>query len=260
MITSKDNPKMKRVRLLQADGKERRQEQVFVVEGIRLLEEVLDSGWEVEWLFYTAEVGGRGLALIRQFTERGVLVEEVSPSVMESVSDTQTPQGVLAVLVFHRLPLQQKLDFVLIPDGVRDPGNLGSMLRSAAAAGVQAVWLPPGAVDPFSPKVLRSAMGAHFRLPILTMEWVEIAEQVSRNSLCVYLADAEAEIDFTKADLRQPLALVVGSEAQGAGAQAHSLAVQTLKIPMPGGIESLNAAAAAAILMFEVVRQRQSTR
>jgi TrmH family RNA methyltransferase len=150
------------------------------------------------------------------------------------------------------------LDFVFIPDAVRDPGNLGTMLRTAAAAGVGAVFLPPGVVDPFAPKVVRAAMGAHFRVPVYPLSWEEIHNHLNAYALRVYLAAAGAGQVYTQADFRSPLALIIGGEAEGAGQQARQLAAEYVHIPMSGDVESLNAAIAGAILMFEVVRQRSS--
>jgi RNA methyltransferase, TrmH family len=260
MITSRDNPKIKRVRALQADSKTRRVEKAFVVEGVRLVEEALASHWEAEWVIYTEGLGERGQALIQGFIERGVFVEQVSPSVMESASETQSPQGVLAVLKTRSIPLPVAPDFIFIPDGVHDPGNLGTMLRTAAAAGVQGVLLPPGSVDPFSPKVVRSAMGAHFRLPTQILFWEEINILVKREALNVYLAESGGGEVYTGVDWRVPLALVIGGEAAGASPEARNLASKRLHIPMPGGGESLNAATASAILLFEAVRQRSPSK
>jgi TrmH family RNA methyltransferase len=131
------------------------------------------------------------------------------------------------------------------------------MLRSAAAAGVDAALVPEGTVDIYAPKVLRAAMGAHFRLPVQALSWEEISDYLLRSGLYVYLADAEAGISYTRADFRLPLALVVGGEAEGASSFAARLATERVHIPMPGGMESLNAAIAAALLLFEVVRQRE---
>jgi TrmH family RNA methyltransferase len=256
MITAKDNPKIKQVRSLQADSKFRRQEKAFVVEGARLVEEALASGWETQRVLFTEELSERGRALVEGFAKRGTPVDLVSASVMVFAADTQTPQGILAVVSTQTLPLPDRLDFVLIPDCVRDPGNLGTMLRTAAAAGVGAVLLPTGSADPFSPKVLRAAMGAHFRLPIWSISWQEIAVLVNRHGLAAYLADSASGLAFSDADLVRPFALIIGGEAEGASQQAQILAVQRVHIPMPGGSESLNAASAAAVLLFETVRQR----
>jgi TrmH family RNA methyltransferase len=130
------------------------------------------------------------------------------------------------------------------------------MLRTSAAAGVEAVLVPSGGVDVYAPKVVRSAMGAHFRLPITSLEWPEIEAIVQKAGLRVYLAEAGAGQAYTRCDLRSPLALIVGGEAQGAGENARRLAQACLHIPMRSGVESLNAAAAAAVLLFEAARQR----
>ena len=263
MINSVHNPKIQLVRRLQAQSKDRRQEESFVIEGVRLVEEALQSKWEIRLVLYSEALSERGLALVDTFAARDIPAELVSPHVMQAAAHTDTPQGLLAVLALKSLPLPDAADFLLIPDGLRDPGNLGTLLRTAAAAGVQAVLLPPGSADPFAPKVLRSAMGAHFRLPILSMEWTKIQAYLKPPGpaapaapFTVYLADAKGELAYTQADFRTPAALLIGGEAAGAGSQAAQLADQRLHIPMPGGMESLNAAVAAAVLMFEVVRQR----
>jgi TrmH family RNA methyltransferase len=191
------------------------------------------------------------------FAARGAPLEQVSADVLRAASDTDTPQGLLAVLSQRLLPLPEAPDLVFIPDQVRDPGNLGTMLRTAAAAGVQAVFCPPETADAFSPKVLRAGMGAHFCLPIHNLEWGAIETHLT--PLQVFLAGVDEGLAYTQANFRPPLALIVGSEAEGAGPQARRLASACVHIPMPGGGESLNAAIAAGILLFEVARQRSSS-
>jgi TrmH family RNA methyltransferase len=191
---------------------------------------------------------------VEHLLSRDVDVEEISEQIMKSLSDTETPQGILAVLDFPNLPVPESSDFILIPDQIRDPGNLGTLLRSAAAAGVQAVFLPPETTDAFAPKVLRAGMGAHFRLPIQHMKWEKIRREIQ--GLEIYLADMDGASCW-EADLRGPLALIVGSEAEGASEEAREIATQKLSIPMAGEMESLNAGVAGSILMFEVMRQRQ---
>jgi TrmH family RNA methyltransferase len=129
------------------------------------------------------------------------------------------------------------------------------LIRTAAAAGVQAVLLPPETTDAFAPKVVRAGMGAHFRLPVHTMEWGEIKHVCKQYSLQVFLADMAGQSCW-ETDFRAPLALIVGGEAEGASEQARELANTYVSIPMPGVAESLNASIAGAVLMFEVVRQR----
>jgi TrmH family RNA methyltransferase len=260
MITSVRNPKIQQIRNLLNHPKARREMQAFVVEGVRLVEEALLSGWEAKWVLHTDDLPPRGQVVVQNFAARGAVIETISPQVLKAVSDTETPQGILAVLTMRSLPIPPAPDFILILDGLRDPGNMGTILRTAVAAGVQAVLLPRGATDPFAPKVVRSAMGAHFHIPVHTLSWAEIQTCVKPSGkaipLVVYLADSSGGSAYTRADFRTPLALIVGGEAAGAGAEAQSLADAHVHISMPGEAESLNAAIAAAILMFEVVRQR----
>jgi TrmH family RNA methyltransferase len=258
MITSTKNPKIQWVRSLQSRAQVRRAEGAFVVEGVRLVEEALAAGWEARLLLHTEALNERGAAVLAGFAARGAQIEPVAEHVLRAASDTESPQGILAVLPLRALPLPEDLDFVFIPDGVRDPGNLGSMLRTAAAAGTQAVFLPIGTADPYAPKVVRAAMGAHFRLPIAILAWEEIEARLRSAALRVYLAAAGEGVPYFQAEFRDPLALIVGGEAEGAGQAARNLAPARVHIPMPGGGESLNAAAAAAILLFEAARQRNS--
>jgi TrmH family RNA methyltransferase len=254
MLTSPQNAKIKRIRKLQDQSKTRQQEQAFVIEGVRLVEEALLHGWLPELVLDTEDLDERGQRIVQEYRSRGVPVFACSQEVMKSASDTETPQGLLAVLPLQGQPQPQKLDFVLLPDAVRDPGNLGTLLRTALAAGVDLVLLPPGTVDPFSPKVVRAGMGAHFQLPIRKTSWEDIQAELA--PLHVYVAEADQGLPYTKADLTRPLALVVGNEARGPGPKVTALGNDWLHIPMPGNAESLNAAVAGSILLFEVVRQR----
>lgn len=258
MITSTQNAKIKWVRLLQSQARARKDAAVFIVEGVRLSEEALAAGWEAELVLYTAGLSERGQAVVNGFDSRGSQVEEVSEAVMKTASDTQTPQGILVVVRQSAQPIPTPLDFALIADEVRDPGNLGSILRSAAAAGAQAIFLTPGCADPFSPKVIRSAMGAHFRLHLTTLDWFAIQEIIQQAELFIVLAAAGAGLSYTDCDFRRPLGIIIGGEAEGASAQARALANSFVHIPMSGHTESLNAAAAAAVLCFEVIRQRSA--
>jgi RNA methyltransferase, TrmH family len=255
MITSNQNPKIKLVRALLGRSKERREAGAFVVEGVRLFEEAMHSHWEFRFVLYDETLNERGRSKVESPKSQGVDVEEVSASVMKSLSETETPQGILAVLQFSQLPIPNSPNFILIPDQIRDPGNLGTLLRSAAATGVQAVLIPPETTDAFAPKVVRAGMGAHFKLPIHSMGWDEIEQVVKSAGLQVFLADMDGQ-SFWETDLRQPVVLVIGSEADGASESARKLAKYKISVPMSGMMESLNAGVAGSVLMFEVVRQR----
>lgn len=255
MITSNQNPKIKLVRALLGRAKGRRETGAFVVEGVRLVEESFHANWPMRFVLYDASLSERGRSHVEGLRSRGMDVEEVSVSVMKSISETEAPQGILAVLNDSRLPIPASPNFVLIPDQIRDPGNLGTLLRSAAGTGVQAVLIPPETTDAFAPKVLRSGMGAHFKVPIHSMGWDEIEQVVKSTGLQVFLADMDGPSCW-ETDLRQSVVLIIGSEAEGASESARKLASQKISIPMTVIIESLNAGVAGSVLMFEVVRQR----
>ncbi|MFH1184064.1 MAG: RNA methyltransferase [Chloroflexota bacterium] len=257
MITSSNNPKLKTVRLLAGRAKDRREQQAFLAEGVRLVEEALASEWPFRFTLYSDELGERGRKLLARIQQRGIETDEVSTRLLGSLSETETSQGILAVLADEGPRRVQALNFVLITDAVRDPGNLGTLLRTAEAAGVDAVFLTPGSTDAFAPKVVRAGMGAHFRLPLYEVSWDEIKTQVAAYHWNVYLADMHGQSCW-EVDFHPPLALIIGGEAEGATAAARGLATQTVSIPMQGRAESLNAAVAGAVLMFEVKRQRDS--
>lgn len=254
MITSPQNPRLKLLRALK-QGKGRRKHHAFLVEGVRLLEDAHRAGVEIISVMWAQPVSERGQALLQALQAANVPVDETTPQLLAGISDTVTSQNIVAAVNLPKTSLPKTPDFILIPDGIRDPGNLGTLLRTGAAAGLQAVLVPPGNVDPFSPKVVRSGMGAHFRLPILAFGWEAITNWVAQHRLRLYLADMHGDISCWEADFKAPLALIVGGEAFGASERARKMA-QGVRIPMPGQMESLNAAVAGSILLFEVVRQR----
>jgi TrmH family RNA methyltransferase len=256
MITSSQNSKIKLVRALLGRAKERREANAFVVEGVRLIEEAVNSNWGFQFVLYSDSLSERGINLVKTLEDKKIEVEKVESDLLQSLSETESPQGILALLSLTQLPIPDSPNFILIPDQIRDPGNLGTLLRTAAAAGVQAVLLPPETTDAFAPKVVRSGMGAHFRLAIHSTTWDSI--QAYTRGLQIYLADMDGK-SFWETDLRQPLALIVGGEAEGASEEARKLATQKISIPMSGNVESLNAGVAGSVLMFEVVRQRNYT-
>lgn len=258
MITSNQNPKLKLVRALMGRPKERHEANAFVIEGVRLIEEAASAGCKFQFALYSDGLSERGKDLVNILTAHRIDVEEVSGDLLQKVSETETPQGILAVLEFTDLKIPDPLNFILIPDQLRDPGNLGTLLRTAAATGVQAVFLPPETTDAFAPKVVRAGMGAHFRLPIYSMTWDVIEQMCKSANLQIYLADMNGKSCW-ETDLGKPLALIVGGEAEGASEEARRLAIQKICIPMAGKVESLNAGVAGSVLMFEVVRQRNKS-
>jgi TrmH family RNA methyltransferase len=257
MITSAQNARIKWVRSLGGRARDRREAGAFLAEGVRLVEEALAAGWPFRFVLYGEGISDRGRELVRRLAAAGVETEQVSDALIRSLGETETTQGLLAVLTLQSLPPPPVPDLVLIPDRVREPGNLGVLLRTAAAAGAQAAWLAPETTDAFSPKALRAGMGAQFRLPVRTMTWEEIESACQAAGLALVLAAMDG-VPCWDLDLRGPLALIVGGEAEGAGEQAQKAAARRIGIPMPGGMESLNAGSAGAVLLFEAVRQRRA--
>ncbi len=260
MITSSHNSKVAHVRALLNRREERDASHQFVVEGVRLTEEGLITGIKPDLVFFSSDLSARGRQIVEAYQSQKTDVEELSPAVLQQISSTETSAGLLAVFSKPTIPFPKPLTFLVIADALRDPGNLGTLLRTAIAAGVQGIALTPTCVDVFSPKVVRSGMGAHFRLPLQTLDWDEIRSvcQSQPEPLRLLLAEAENATSCWDMDLRIPLALIIGSEAEGATPKARKAADELIAIPMPGKSESLNAAVAAAILIFEVVRQRSS--
>jgi TrmH family RNA methyltransferase len=256
VITSKSNPRIQLARALAGRAKDRREEHAFVAEGVRLVEEAIASRWPLRCVLYSSDLNDRGRRLLAHLKDRGGQVDEVDHRLLASLSDTETSQGIVALLEESPIPLPASADAVLILDAIRDPGNVGTLIRTAEAAGVQAVLLARETADAFAPKVVRAGMGAHFRLPIQAMEWPEIRRFVAAQHMAAYLADMQGRSCW-EVDLRKPMALIVGGEAEGASAEARSLAQESISIPMRGAVESLNAAVAGSVLLFEMLRQRQ---
>ena len=256
-ITSTKNQHVQHIRELLAKKTTREQSGHFIVEGVRLCEEAIQAGVLPQLVLYSNSCSQRGMELVNQARLSGSKILSVAPEVLNALSDTETSQGLL--MVVPNQPRQMSLlNFVIVIDQLRDPGNLGTILRTAVAAGVQAVFCTPGSVDAWSPKVVRSAMGAHFHVPVIVKTWSEI-ESICKSQnppLCTCLAESGDGVSLWKADLTKPIALVIGGEAEGASVEIKKSADLFLNIPMPGGFESLNAAVAASIILFEVIRQR----
>jgi len=254
-ISSSNNPKIKLARALQTHPRGKQSDQAFIAEGVRLVEESALVGWPVEFILFDETLSERGLVIIEELTARGIRdIYQIPPNLMSQISGTETPQGILAVLRQQALPFPADPSFLILVDQVRDPGNMGTLLRTAEAAGADGVILTPGTVNAFSPKVLRSGMGAHFHLPIHALPWQEIAPLLK--GLPVFLATADASLPIWDVDFTQPCVLLLGGEAFGATPMGEALATDRVAIPMPGRAESLNAAMAGGILIAEVLRQR----
>jgi RNA methyltransferase, TrmH family len=254
-ISSLQNSKVKLVHALQQRSRTRHKEGLIVLEGERLIRDACASGQQPQFVLYDPQtVNAERIAWLAKHTAD---LTPITEKVMRHLSDTQQPPGLMAVFPLPTPTVPQNLARILILDAIRDPGNLGTMLRTAAAAGIQVVFLAPECADPYNPKVLRSGMGAHFRVPVIGATWEQLAEY--SEACAIYLADSQGEQPYHAVDWTLPWALIIGSEAHGASPAAFDLAHTSLTIPMAADTESLNAAIATGVILFEAQRQRITT-
>ncbi|NNJ09357.1 RNA methyltransferase [Chloroflexales bacterium ZM16-3] len=260
MISSASNTYVKYLRSLRADPRDRRSERSFVIEGVRLVAEALAAGADLRVALYNPDqLRGTlaGEALLDQLADRPGCYEAGEVAV-SAAADTRSPQGVVAAVAWPEIAPRPGLRLVL--DAIQDPGNLGTLLRSAEAAGVGSVLCSQGCADIYSPKVARAAMGAHFSLPLRNdLSWDELVMELLDAPL-IYAASAEAAMPYYAADWRQPAALIIGSEAHGVSPEGLGMATHHIAIPMLGRADSLNAGVAGSIIMFEALRQRSRGR
>jgi TrmH family RNA methyltransferase len=241
------------VRELQSRREARKEAGVFVLEGTRLAEEALAAGADARLVLHTADLDPRAHAAVEEFDRRGAEVLAVTPRVLEACSATRTAPGILVVAGSPDLR-PAAVTLAVIADGVHDPGNLGSLMRTCLGAGVDVLWLTSGTVDVFNPKVIRGAMGAHFRLPVQLLTEGPSAPQLA--GLSIWRAEAHEGVPYHRVDWRAPSAVVVGGEAQGGDLAWAKRASGSVHVPMHPGVESLNAGVAAAVILFEAARQR----
>ena len=235
-----------------------------MVEGANVLHEALASDVPVESLYVDCShvvPGDRSDLAIREAHRRGARVYDLAPGVIERVAATVTPQPVLAVVPCRDVPLSslRNADLLLICVDLRDPGNAGTVLRSAQAAGASGVLCCDGSVDVFNPKTVRASAGALFRVPVVAGgDAVEVLEEVGRWGLCRLATAARGGTDYATVDLARPVALVLGNEAHGLPADLAPVLDGVVTIPMAGDADSLNVGMAAAVLCFEAARQRRA--
>jgi TrmH family RNA methyltransferase len=261
-ILSGSNRLIKSVRRL-SGRRQREKEQKFLVEGIRFVEEAVNSGWPLEVVLTGPGFSGPGRdELLAKVHFRGVRVVEVSAAIIAELAETESPQGILAVAAMpgreaENLWPGQRHAALVVVDGVQDPGNLGTIIRSADAFGAGGVLLTRGTVDLYNPKTLRSTMGSVFHLPVLPNLDVEyIAGLLMRHGVSLVLGDPGADVPLSSVDLTGPVALLVGSEARGPSGEFMRHRHIRAGIPMPGRAESLNAGVAASVMLYEMARQR----
>ena len=250
MITSTSNKQVKHIVQLQKKAKLRNQENVFVVEGPKMVAETppeLLQELYISESFFDKWQGPKG--------------EIVSDAVMRVMSDTTTPQGVLAVVQkphYHLTQLLQSPAHLLLVEGVQDPGNLGTMFRTGEGAGVTGIVMHKTTVDLFHPKTVRSTMGSIYRVPFVVAEdWEHTVAEISGAGVTLFAAPLGGTKMYDAFDYTKSCGFFVGNEGNGLTEATTAMADELLRIPMEGRLESLNAAMAAGILMYEANRQRR---
>lgn len=260
MISSESNAQIKEIAKLQKSARERRKKGLFVAEGIKLVMEAAKYGRLQQ--IYASETAMQGISEeVREMFEKYPL-ETVSDAVFQSVSETVTPQGVLGLVHMPSYDLEEILGderraFLLLDD-LRDPGNLGTIMRTAEGADMSGVIMSRESVDLFNPKVVRSTMGSIFRVPFYYAgNLTEIIKSLKQRKIPVYGAMMQGSVEYDEADYRFGAAIVIGNEANGISGEVAEQLSAGVRIPMAGSLESLNAAVSAAILMYEMARQKR---
>jgi TrmH family RNA methyltransferase len=255
-ITSKENSIYKLIKTL-SQKKVRESNGLFLIEGNRLLEEATSRGVKIKYLIINETV--ENLPKINQGQDCEVL--RLPNNLFKEVSDTVSPQGIIAVAEQIEISLADIIigpnPLVVVLNGVQDPGNLGTIIRTSAAAGATAVLLPKGNVDLFNSKVIRSTMGSLFQVPIVDgLDDEEAVKWLNHNLINIIVADLDSEEYYYSVNLKEPFALVIGNENRGPNDVWRKAAYKQIKIPILGSAESLNASVAAGIILYEAVRQR----
>lgn len=252
-ITSTQNPKVKRLAALQQKSAERRREGVFVVEGRRELEHCIEAGYEVESIFVCQDIVPDNLPPAAK-------TYDVSTRVYERIAYRGSTEGIVAIVYAKQLTLNDlKLGdkpFVVVLESVEKPGNLGAVLRSADAAGVDAVIVCDPLTDLYNPNLIRSSIGAIFTVPCVACTSDECIRFLKERGIQILTAQLQDSRLYYDVDMRRPTAIVMGTEATGLTQQWRLAADAHIRIPMLGRLDSLNVSVSAAVLMYEAVRQR----
>jgi len=260
-LESRANPLLKTIRLV-SSGSRRAPKRLVLAEGIRVLEEVEKAGLEIEAVVLSDDFGKilREKELLDRWLVRGVRVYKIKGNLFQSISAVQTPQGAAALVRVPEIALDSVAPadnpLILYACGIQDPGNLGTLIRAAAAAGATLACTSKGTVSARNPKAVRSSAGSLFRIPVVEhTDTAEFRRFCLNHAVRLYRTDAREGVIYTEAELKSPSAIVLGNE--GAGISEKEFPdIPAIRIPMAQGMESLNVAIAGAIILFEASRQR----
>ena len=254
-IQSKDNLLIKDIKRLK-EKKYRISSNMFLVEGFRFAQEALHSEFEVLNIFLSARGESKYISSsMENELQVNTKVYSVSDSLFKSICDTDNPQGILAVVRNKSVDIKYDHGFYMLADKIQDPGNMGTIIRTAHAAGALGVIITKGTVDIYNEKTLRATMGSIFKIPVICDEDLSLVQKLRSEGFKLITSSLDTEKNFYDVNLKEKVIISVGNEGNGISAEVYAICDLKIKIPMPGGAESLNAAVAASIMMYEVVRQ-----
>ncbi len=260
MIISPGNKQITYIQKLQKKRSFRKEEGVYVVEGERLFSEV--SFKDIVHVYMSSTFLKSHPEIQIRMEKQNIPVEEMTDGVFQAVSDTVTPQGVLAIVRQAHYKMEEMLKgaatALLLLDNLQDPGNLGTVFRTAEGAGVSGILLSRDTVDLYNPKVVRATMGAIYRVPFLYVDnMAETIADLRKKSIQIFASTLEDSVPYDSIDYTGPYGVVVGNEGQGIRRENVQASTKCIHIPMEGKVESLNAAVAASVILFEGLRQRR---
>jgi TrmH family RNA methyltransferase len=260
-ITSSKNPLIKEIKSLYRK-KDRMKNKSFIIEGIKIVEEAIDNNYSIKNIIYTDQLfkikDGEDFYQKIKSLENIVYVPD---NIFKEISDTENPQGILGIAMYEYNSVEEiskiETPFLLFLDGIQDPGNMGTIIRTADAFNIDGVIITEGCVDPYNPKVVRATMGSIFRLPLYyTPKAMEDLMELKKENIKIYSTSLDGSIPIYDADFKEGFILSIGNESKGVSEETFSLSDKLIKIPMPGMAESLNAGVAASIIMYEAMKQR----
>lgn len=260
-ISSSKNPLIKEIKTL-LRKKSRWEKSLFILEGIKLIEEAMDNKLEIKNILYTEKLltYGDGIDLFNRIKDLGKTVK-VTESLFNEISNMENSQGVIASGYFNVASLDLSKGnnrFFLFLDGLQDPGNMGTIIRSADAFSIDGIIIGEGCVDAYNPKVVRSTMGSIFRVPLYFINNnIETLDLLKDKGFKIYATSLEGSVANYDIDYKEDFVIVIGSESQGVKDNILQISDKKIKIPMPGNAESLNAGVAASIIMYEGMKLRE---
>jgi len=254
-IESKENNLFKNTKKLK-ERKNRNKSNKYVIEGFRLVQEAFKANVNIEYLIVAEDAVEKLDQYLSSYINEDIKIYKINSNFFKELISTENPQGILAVINMNIMPIKTDGNFYLLCDKLQDPGNLGTIIRTSHAAGVQGIILTKGTVDIYNEKTIRSTMGSIFYIPIhYDDDNLSLVKSLKEEGFNLVVTSLDTDKDFFEEDLRGKVLLTVGNEGNGVSGEVLDLANTKVKIPMPGNAESLNVAIATSVIMYEKVRQ-----